>query len=300
MVGESLVDVVRRFDGSVQEYAGGSAANVAIALARLGQRALFATSFADDARGRVIAEHLARDGVQLASDPHAIELTSVAEATIADDGSASYQFDLDWRLNPLQLEVRPAAVHACSIGAVLDPGADDVAAILARLRETATITYDINVRAAITGVGAELVDRIEGLAGLSDVVKASDEDLEQLYPSRSVEASAEALRRLGPHAVVVTRGGSGATAFAASGRVDIVAPAVTVADTIGAGDTFMAGLIDALAERDLLGQDRQAALASLDSDSWSEVLTFAAAAAAINVSRPGADPPYRSDLSPAR
>ena len=300
VVGESLVDVVHRADGEVIEYAGGSAANVAIALARLGRRVLFATSFADDARGHLVADHLAADGVQLATDPYAVERTSTAVATIAPSGSASYEFDLDWRLNPVTLDVRPAAVHACSISAVLEPGADDVAGLLSRLRSTATVTYDINLRAAITGTGEEIVERIEGLVGQSDLVKASDEDLELLYPGRSVEASAEALRRLGPPTVVVTRGGAGATAFVESGRVDIVSPSVVVADTIGAGDTFMAGLIDALAERGLLGQDQSSALEKLDEAAWTEVLSHAAAAAAVTVSRPGADPPYRDELSRAR
>jgi fructokinase len=299
VVGESLVDIVRAADGD-REYAGGSAANVAIALARLGLSVEFATSWAEDDRGRVLAAHLARDGVRLATDPVALQRTSTAAATLAADGSASYTFDLDWRLNPLQLATDPVAVHACSISAVLEPGADDVAAILARLRESATATYDINVRAAITGTGPEVVQRIEALVGLSDLVKASDEDLEQLYPDRSVDVSAEALRRLGPAAVVVTRGGSGSSAFTATGRADVPTPSVTVADTIGAGDTFMAGLITGLAERDLLGRPRSGQLASWSPDGWAEVLAFAAEAAAINVSRPGCDPPYRAELSPVR
>ena len=300
IVGESLVDIVHRADGTVTEFAGGSAANVAVALARLGRRVLFATSFAADPRGKMIADHLARDGVELANDPHAVERTSTAAATIATDGSATYAFDLDWRLNPVTLDVPPVAVHACSISAVLEPGADDVAAILARLRPTTSVTYDINLRASITGTGPEVVRRIEALVELSDVVKASDEDLERLYPDRTVDASAEALRRLGPVGVVITRGGAGATAFLPAGRVDVVSPRVTVADTIGAGDTFMAGLIDALAERELLGRARADQLAAVDERAWRESLAHAASAAAIAVSRPGADPPYRSELSPAQ
>jgi fructokinase len=300
VVGESLVDVVRTPDGSVREYAGGSAANVAIALARLGQPSLFATSFADDAHGRMIAAHLARDGVTLATDPVAVGRTSTALATIAEDGSAGYAFDLDWRLNPVLLDELPLAVHACSFAAVLDPGAADVAALLAQLRPTSTISYDINIRASVTGTGPALVGRVEALVALADVVKASDEDLGQLYPDRSLEESAEALRGLGPVAVVVTRGGSGASAFTPVGRVDVPTPRVEVVDTIGAGDTFMAGLLGALAERDLLGGDRLAALTATDVDTWAEALAFAAQAAAINVGRPGADPPYRRELTPAR
>ena len=300
VVGESLVDVVRTPDGLVREYAGGSAANVAIALARLGQRSLFATSFAEDAHGRMIAAHLTRDGVTLATDPAAVSRTSTALATIAEDGSATYSFDLDWRLNPVLLDERPLAVHACSFAAVLDPGAADITALLVALRGAATLSYDINIRASVTGTGPAVVARVEAMVALADVVKASDEDLEQLYPGRSLAESAEALRGLGPVAVVVTQGGSGASAFTPSGRVDVPTPPVEVADTIGAGDTFMAGLIGALAERNLLGGEHLAELAATDGETWGQVLGFAAQAAAINVSRPGADPPYRRELSPAR
>jgi fructokinase len=300
VAGESLVDVVRTPDGRVREYAGGSAANVAIALARLGQRSLFATSFAEDTHGRMIAAHLTRDGVTLATDPVAVSRTSTALATIAEDGSATYSFDLDWRLNPVLLDELPLAVHACSFAAVLDPGAADITALLVALKGAATLSYDINIRASVTGTGPAVVGRVEALVALADVVKASDEDLEQLYPGRSLAESAEALRGLGPVAVVVTRGGSGASAFTPAGRVDVPTPPVEVADTIGAGDTFMAGLIAALAERDLLGGEHLAELAATDGETWRNVLAFAAQAAAINVSRPGADPPYRRELSPAR
>jgi fructokinase len=280
VVGESLVDVVLEPDGRHTERPGGSAANVAIALARLGRPVRFATAYADDARGRAIAEHLERDGVVLATDPYAVGRTSSAEATIAADGSASYVFDLDWRLNPLGDE-SPRFVHVCSIGAVLEPGADDVLAILDRVRG-ATVTYDINARPAITGTGPALVERVERVVAAAHLVKASDEDLEVLYPGRSLLDAAAHLLGLGPRAVAVTRGGQGATWLDADGVVEVVAPRVTVADTIGAGDTFSAAIVDAL--WDDTGRDP------------AEVLAHAVRAAAVTVSRPGADPPYRAEV----
>ena len=181
VVGESLVDIVRRADGTAVEYAGGSAANVAVALARLGRPVEFVTAYAADERGAVLARHLNQSAVGVAGDPHALERTATALATLAPDGSASYTFDIDWRLNPVP-EVSPVVVHTCSLGAVLAPGADDVRRLLERLRPTATVSYDINVRPAVTGTGPDVVRAVEEVVALADLVKASDEDLEALYP----------------------------------------------------------------------------------------------------------------------
>lgn len=301
VVGEALVDVVVREGADPVEHAGGSAANVAVALARLDRPVAFATAWADDARGRVLAAHVARDGVRVVGEPVVLERTSTAVATIGAGGAASYAFDLDWRLAPVP-EVAPRVVHACSIAAVLDPGRHDVLAVLRRERGRATTSYDVNVRATITGVDDELRARVAEVVALADLVKASDEDLEQLRPDLDLEAAARALLgagEQGPVAVVVTRGGEGATVVTAAGRVDVATPSVAVADTIGAGDTFMAGLLDALWERGALGEGGRAALAGLGDDAWSAVLAHAARAAAINVSRPGADPPRRAELGPA-
>lgn len=296
VVGESLVDIVNPADGDIKEYAGGSAANVAVALARLGRTVRFATSFADDERGRLIADHLESAGVQLATDPGAIERTSTAEATIGVDGAAEYEFDLEWRLNPVGTDPAPVVVHTCSLGAVLMPGADDVHDLLQRLRESATVTYDINARPAITGTGPDLLDRVERMAGVADLVRASDEDLEALYPQLDLVTAARRLLSLGSEAVVVTRGGEGAFWVADSHSVEVASRPVEVADTIGAGDTFGAALIDALWEAGYLGADRREALRDLTRDEIEGFLHHAARAAAVTVSRPGADPPYRHEL----
>ena len=187
----------------------------------------------------------------------------------------------------------PVVVHTCSLGAVLRPGADDVRRLLERLRPTATVSYDINVRPAVTGTGPDVVRAVEEVVALADLVKASDEDLEALYPDDTVEQSVARLLGLGPSAVVVTRGRDGATWFSADGRVDAPSTDVEVADTIGAGDTFGAAMLDALWDLDVLGGRLARAWTPRRSR---RVLRRAARAAAVTVSRPGADPPYRHEL----
>lgn len=285
VIGESLVDIVHGADGQSVEYAGGSAANVAVALARLGRPVRFVTAWADDQRGRMLAAHLEDAGVELASDPAVLERTATAAATIGSDGSASYDFDLDWRIGTVD-RGDPVAVHVCSIGAVLEPGAGQVLELLRGLGD-ALISYDINARPAITGTGPELVEKVERMIAVADVVKASDEDLAVLYPHLDTESAARHVLGLGPSAVVVTRGGDGATWVSADHVVEVASLPVDVADTIGAGDTFGAAVIDALWGRSLAG---------LASDEIEAVLAHAARAAAVTVSRPGADPPYRSEL----
>lgn len=297
VVGEALVDVVDR-SGMVIEYPGGSAANVAVALSRLDRPVWFATAFAEDRYGEMLRSHLADSGVRLGNDPAAIERTSSAQARIADDGSASYVFDMEWRLNPLVLPdgADPVVMHTCSLAAVIDPGAAEVRAIAERLRGSATITYDLNARPAITGTGPEVVAKMEQMVALSDLAKASDEDLEMLYPGRTPLESAEALKALGPAAVLVTLGGQGAFCVSDDGVAEIESEPVEVADTIGAGDTFQAGLIDALWTHGLLGAAQRSRLAAVGRSEWADMLSHAAKAAAVTVSRPGADPPYRHEL----
>jgi fructokinase len=289
VMGESLVDVVRAVDGSTTEHVGGSAANVAVALARLGRSVRFATSFADDAHGRMVAGHLDRAGVRLANQPHAIARTSTAVATLGADGSAHYEFDLEWALDPPTVDTSPAAVHVCSLGAVLSPGSDEVHAVVSRLRGSTLVSYDVNARPAITGSGPDLLERVERMVQSSDLVKASDEDLAALHPHLALADAAHALLAHGPSAVVVTRGEHGAVWFSRTGVVEVPSTPVRVVDTIGAGDTFSAALVDGV-----LG--RAGDLAAMGEAAVREVLTRAVLAAAVTVSRPGADPPYASEL----
>lgn len=296
VIGESLVDVVKRSDGSMEEHAGGSPANVAVALARLGAHVELATAYADDRLGRLLGAHFADSGVRLAGDPHVLSHTSSAIATIDATGAASYLFDIAGELAPPTPSAPPVLVHVGSLAAVLEPGAAIVAETIARLAPTATVSYDINTRPAASGTGAELVRRVEALAAASDVVKAADEDLLTLYPDRGVPASVQHLLDLGAGAVVETRGSDGATCHTHHGRIDCPAGSVSVVDTIGAGDSFCAALLDGLRLGRLLGAENRQALRSLPLEVWGEVLARAARAAAIAVSRPGADPPTSAEL----
>jgi fructokinase len=291
VVGEALVDIVRRADGSTVEYAGGSAANVAVALGRLGRPVELLTAFADDPHGALLARHLNQSAVGLVGDPHVLERTSTAMAALAEDGSASYTFDIEWRVGAIP-DVVPRVVHVCSLGAVMAPGAEEVRRLLGRVRPGALVTYDINARPAVTGVGPEVVGAVEDVVALADLVKASDEDLSALYPADTVEQAAARLRGLGPSAVVVTRGRSGATWYGPDGRIDVPGAEVEVADTIGAGDSFGAALIDALWDLGAVG----GRLPGLGSSEVDRLLRHATRAAAVTVSRPGADPPYRHEL----
>ena len=280
VIGESLVDVVVDRTGGTVERSGGSAANVAVALARLGRSVRFATAYADDARGRMVVDHLAASGVEHASDPLVLDRTSSAVATIGEDGAASYDFDLAWRVGEVDLATPPSFVHVCSLGAVVEPGARQVLALLDRVGD-AVVTYDVNARPSITGTGPDVVAQVEAVASRARVVKASDEDLAALFPHLDLADAVAHLRSLGPAVVVVTRGQDGSTWYDADGSVSAPVPATTVVDTIGAGDTFSAGIIDALWD----GLDPAATLA------------HAARAAAVTVSRPGADPPTREELA---
>jgi fructokinase len=298
VLGESLVDVVATAEGVV-EHPGGSAANAAVALARLGRPVRFATALADDAHGALLRAHLAADGVRFAGDPVVLPRTATAQATLDVSGAASYEFDIGWRLGPLDLADDEPVVAMCgSIGTVLAPGADQVRDLVSELRDRATVTYDINARPALTGTDADVLDAVADTAAVADVVKASDEDLAALWPGLSLDEAARHVLSMGPLAVVVTCGGEGARWVTRHGLGRVAAPQVAVVDTIGAGDTFGAALVDGLWQLDLLGAARRDALASLDDGTWGEVLDWAARAAAVTVSRPGADPPRRRELGP--
>jgi fructokinase len=293
VVGEALVDVVEAADGSVVDRPGGSAANAAVALSRLMRPVLLATSYAPDDHGRLLSDHLAASGVLLATEPHVVQRTSVARARIGADGGASYDFDVEWRMGPVTVD-DVQVLHVCSLAPLLDPGGAVVADLVDRLAPTTTVTYDLNIRPAITGTGPEVVARVSRLVALADLVKASDEDLAALWPDLDEERAVAHLLALGARNVVVTRGAEGAH-WAWGGRfadrVYVGTPPVDVVDTIGAGDTFGAGLLDAV--WDHLGSR----LVELTPQARATALTRAAACAAVTVSRAGADPPWRAELS---
>lgn len=296
IIGEALVDIVSRPDGSTRSHPGGSPANVALGLARLGRSAELLTRLGADAHGDSVRAHLEQSGVRLVpAEPS--ESTSTAIATLDDTGAASYQFNLVWAV-PADAAPSPApmVVHTGSVAAVLAPGADDVRTIVERSRATATITYDPNARPGLMGERGEALAAVERMVALADVVKASDEDLAWLRPGEDIAAIARDWLQRGPSLVVVTRGADGVSAWCAAGEFRVPPRRVTVADTVGAGDSLMGGLIDGLWEHGLLGADRRDALAAVDGPTVEAILSRCAAIAAITVSRAGANPPTRMEL----
>jgi fructokinase len=296
VVGEALVDVVVRPDGAVTEHPGGSPLNVAIGLARLGRETYLLTRLGQDERGRSVLRHLESSGVQLVEGSLLPVSTATAAATLAPDGSATYQFDLHWELGEAVLPTAPVAVHTGSIAAVLEPGASAVAQVLRDHRDRATTSYDPNARPLLMGEASRVRDRVEELVAASDLVKVSDEDATWLSPGESAEELAARWLGLGPSVVVLTSGATGMLGLCRAGRVEVPAPRVDVADTVGAGDSAMAALLDGLWLHDLLGGPAREALASVTTQVLEDVVRHAARAAAITVSRPGADPPTRAEL----
>jgi len=301
VIGEALVDVVVRTDGSTDAHPGGSPANVAIGLGRLGRDVELLAYLAADDNGGIVREHLAASQVALAEGSLGAPRTSVATAHLDDSGAATYDFDLEWDLaEGAAPRPGPVVVHTGSIAAVLAPGAAAVRALVETVRNDATVTYDPNARPTLMGEPADAKVKIEQMVALADVVKVSDEDLEWLAATDDVDAVARGWRELGPAFVVVTRGGSGATAFLPGGRtVSVAAPAVEVADTVGAGDSFMGGLIDGLWTAGLLGGSQRDALRGITDDTVAAILERCARIAAITVSRPGANPPGSAELDVA-
>ncbi|MFB7213617.1 carbohydrate kinase [Streptomyces sp. NPDC056255] len=298
VIGECVADIVRLPGAADQVHPGGSPANVAYGLARLGHGATLLTQLGPDDNGQLIRDHLAGAGVEVRTDG-ATAPTPSAAVTLDGAGRAEYSFDITWTLGPVSLDRPPQHVHTGSIAAVMEPGAATVLGAVESLRTSVTVSYDPNVRPELMGDHETAVRRVERCVALSDVVKASDEDLEWLYPGQDPERVAERWLATGPALVLVTRGGDGALAVLPGGRVTVDALPTDVVDTVGAGDAFMSGTLHALAGHGLLGADGRERLRSLDRARTADVLRHAAASAAVTVARAGANPPDGAELKAA-
>lgn len=299
VIGEALIDVVERDGDVLGEHVGGSPLNVAVGLSRLGRDVDFLTHVGTDERGKRIVRYVESAGVHLVSGSTGAHRTPTARARLDASGAATYDFDLDWQVSGTPEVTPPIVAHTGSIAAFLAPGCLATAALLDAYRTSATVTYDPNVRPALIDDREQAIARIDRMIEKADVVKASDEDLHWIDPTRSAEQIATAWQALGPAVVVVTMGARGSFAVCAAGTVRIDAPAVDVVDTVGAGDAFMAGLIDALWGLDLLGGERRAQLHAIDVAALETALRAAASVSAYVVARAGADLPRRADLHDA-
>ena len=296
VIGEALIDIVERDGRVLGEHVGGSPLNVAIGLGRLGRGVDFLTHVGDDERGRRIVDYVEASGVRLVPGSTSAERTPTALAQLDETGAADYVFDIAWELAGTPEVTPPIVAHTGSIAGFLDPGCLATAALLDAYRPSATITYDPNVRPGLITDREQAIGRIDRLVERADVVKASDEDLRWIAPDSPPERIAETWLASGPSIVAVTLGERGAFAVCAAGTVRVAARQVDVVDTVGAGDAFMTGLIDALWSLDLLGADRRADLARIDTDTLEGVVRAASLASALTVAKAGADLPDREAL----
>ncbi|MFE7749685.1 carbohydrate kinase [Streptomyces sp. NPDC057428] len=299
VIGECVADIVRTPGAPDRTHPGGSPANVAYGLARLGRDTTLLTQLGPDADGRLIRDHLASAGVRVLTDGSQAP-TPAATVELDDQGRATYTFAITWTLGAVERPGEPPQhVHTGSIATGLEPGAGTVLDLVESLRPAATVSYDPNVRPALMGDHTRAVRRAERLVSVSDVVKASDEDLRRLYPQETPERSAARWQRSGPAVVLLTMGAEGALAFLRDTVVRVGAPPVHIEDTVGAGDAFMSGTLHALASHGLLGARGRTRLRSLDPAVLGDVLRHAVAAAAVTVGRAGALPPDREELATA-
>jgi fructokinase len=306
VAGEALVDLV---PAPVAEYfearPGGSPANVAVGLARLGIPARMLARIADDMLGRRLRDHLAANDVDLTHVVRATEQTSMAMVALGPDGGPRYDFriagtaDWQWTRDELEgaLDGPVVALHSGSLALTTQPGAAVLRELMAKAAATATISYDPNCRPMLMGEPADVLAGAHELLAVADVVKVSSEDLAWLSPDTTPEEILEDWLGRGPSIVAITLGSDGVLAGTVNGlRVRRPGVLVTVIDTVGAGDTFSGALLAGLHDRGLLGAEARQALRAVDEPTLHALLDQAALAAAITCSRRGADPPTREDL----
>jgi fructokinase len=308
VIGEALIDLVPGTDGrTFVATPGGSPYNVAIGLARLGVTASLMARLAGNAFGRILREHAAAEGVNLGYAPLASEPATLAVVSLDRQGRASYDFytdgTADWQWTAEEAGRAPAGaaiLHFGSIASWTAPGDLQILGLASRLRDRGDVlvSYDPNVRPRLLadpGSGRAAVERGVRLA---HIAKASAEDVGWLYPGRTVPEAARLWLRLGASVVIVTDGADGADVFMARHpALHRPAPAVTVADTVGAGDAFTAGLLASLGWHSL---HSPALLGRCQPGDLAGVVDDAVTVAALACERPGADPPGLAEVTSRR
>lgn len=299
-LGEALIDLVHR-EGATSEHVGGSLLNVANVLGEQGAIAQLACWIGEDERGNRIERTLASHHVGLVSGSREAPFTSVAHAEVDKNGHATYTFDILWDAP----DIRTCDfdhLHTGSLATMLEPGATAVRHAVAHHSHCGTVSFDPNIRPRLMGSAEDAREAIEALVRLADIVKVSDEDLEWLYgDDLGLNAQLEAWLQLGPPLVIVTRGAHGAIVGLKNGeRTVIPAMDVTVADTVGAGDSFMGGLLAGLAEIGLIGTgNAKENLASATMSAITPALKRASVTSGLTVSHAGAYAPTREETDKA-
>ena len=276
-------------------HVGGGPANTAKALARLGHDVYFIDGISTDSYGVNARTELLADEVKLDLAHTSDKPTCRAIVSLNKDGGASYEFEidgtatfdfsLDWLPDPSRY--KPQVLHIGTLVTIIQPGADVLYDWALQVAEFAPIVFDPNIRPSVMGDRDLYEAAVEKWAAISSVIKVSDDDLEWLFPGKSVEESATRWVRDGAALVVVTRGAEGIIGFTADGSVEVPGAKITVVDTVGAGDTVGAIIVEAMIEKGIM---------ALTGDSLRETLARAATAAGITCSRKGAEPPYKHEL----
>jgi fructokinase len=299
--GEALVDLVPASEAiGYHARPGGSPANVATALGRLGVATTLLARLSNDHFGQLIRRHLTESHVDLSLAVTVSERTTVAMVSLGTGGDAGYTFFIEggaddgWRATGLPaLPAEATAVHVSgSLALAVPTMGEAVEALLAREATQRVISFDPNPRPGLTPDVARLRAQLDRWLGYADIIKVSAEDLTWTFPGEDVADLAHGWRQAGASLVVVTRGGDGVYALGPRGPVSLPAPAVRVVDTVGAGDSFTAGLLAALSESGRLSRDGLAGLTTTDLEAS---LGYAQRVAASTCARPGADPPWPDD-----
>ena len=302
--GEALIDMLPRTSSAGEPcfapYAGGAVMNTAIALGRLGAPSGFLSGVSTDLFGDVLIQTLAASNVDTSLLIRSARPTTLAFVKLTN-GQASYAFydenTAGRMIHPSELPALPASVRAVFFGGislVVEPGGATYQALMEReATSDRVLMIDPKIRPSFIADAAAYRARITRMMGLADIVKLSDEDLRWLEGAGEIPDLAMNLLKRGPKAVFVTEGAKGAHAFAARHTPFVASRKVTVADTVGAGDTFNAGILAALHRAGAL---TKAGVADASRELLDAALTLGARAAAVTVSRPGANPPWEHEL----
>ena len=294
VTGEVLIDLIP--EGTDRKpVVGGGPANTAKALAKLGINTQFIDGISNDEYGQMAKDELVSVSVNLDYVKYSDKPTCLAIVSLSNSGSATYQFvientatfdlTLDWLPEP-QTD-RPSLLHIGTLATVIEPGASVLFEWAQSVAKVAPIVFDPNIRPAVISDRAQYVAQVERWVSISSAIKVSDEDIKWLYPSLDVEQVVNDWLIKGPSLVVVTYGDKGLTGYRKGEMVSVDAVKVKVADTVGAGDTVGAVLVEAIVKD---------GLDSLTGSRLESMLKRAAKAAAITVSRVGANPPTSEEL----
>ena len=304
--GEALIDFVP-LEGVLgyQPCPGGSIFNIAVGLGRLGTPVGFFSSLSTDFFGDQLANYLVENGVSTdftlrASGPTTLAFVSLPDGRHTEPRYVFYANDaVDRSLKladlPAELPKQVQALHFGSISLVLEPGASTLEALMRRESGQRVLSLDPNIRPSLITDREAYRQRFEGWLRLVDIVRLSLADLEWLYPGAEPNQVIRQWLEWGPSLCLLTLGGEGASGLTVEGAsASVPTPKITVADTVGAGDTFLAATLSWLHENNKIA-DRQA-LPGLSQAELGACLAYAAKAAAINCSRPGANPPYKHEM----